>query len=295
MRFDTQLLPYLPEWFRQIEDYQYLCLAETGQMEALAREINVVADNFFCQTMDEGAVSQWEKIFGILPDLPAETLPFRRERVLNRLSTRPPYTLSFLYQKLDEFIGRGQWSVAVDYPNYTLYIESSARNQAYASEVAYTIGKMKPAHIVYINTPLVSHGLALAETIELSQYTYHYKLGGWGLGMQPFATEQGQGVIKMPATPSIQTPLLNAAAGFVSAEVAKARINGSIVIDSLTKEVNGNTATIRYTVAEGLAPAVTLAELLDKDGSVLTASPVYVPISSSTVMKHTIPVTEGAE
>lgn len=291
---DTDLLSCLPPWYREILDYQQICQTEEAQFEALAAEISAVADNFFFQTMDASAVAQWEQIFGIVPNLDADSLAFRRARVLNRVSTRPPFTLGFLYQKLDELIGPDQWTVTVDYPNYTLYIESSAENQQYAVEVAYTINQIKPAHIVYINTPRTQSGLLISETIELSQRIFHYKLGAWGLGVQPFATEQSQGVIKMPNTPSVQPALLSGVAGFVSGDVASARINGAISITQLGKTVEENTLTITYTVAQSQTDAITQAELLDAEGDVLTSSVVYVPVTGSTIMKHIIPVSEGA-
>ena len=293
MKLDTQLLPLLPPWYREILDYQEICQTEQEQFEALATEITAVADNFFFQTMDAGAVSQWEQIFGIIPNPAVESLEFRRARVLNRVSTRPPFTLGFLYQKLDELIGPGGWTVTVDYPNYTLYIESSAENQQYATEVAYTVNKIKPAHIVYVNTPYLRSGLLLSESIELSQLTYHYQLGSWGLGVQPFATEQGQGVIKMPTTPSIQQALLTGVAGFVSGDIASARINGTVSVPDIEKTVDGSVLTVTYTVTQAQAETITQVELLDSDGTVLTSSTVYVPVTGSTIMKHTIPVSEG--
>lgn len=293
MKLDTQLLPLLPPWYREILDYQEICRTEQEQFEALAAEITAVADNFFFQTMDAGAVSQWEQIFGIIPNPAVEPLEFRRARVLNRVSTRPPFTLGFLYQKLDELIGPGGWTVTVDYPNYTLYIESSAENQQYATEVAYTVNKIKPAHIVYVNTPYLRSGLLLSESIELSQLTYHYQLGSWGLGVQPFATEQGQGVIKMPTTPSIQQALLTGVAGFVSGDIASARINGTVSVPDIEKTVDGSVLTVTYTVTQAQAETITQVELLGSDGTVLTSSTVYVPVTGSTIMKHTIPVSEG--
>ena len=293
MKLDTQLLPLLPPWYREILDYQEICQTEQEQFEALAEEITAVADNFFFQTMDAGAVSQWEQIFGIIPNPAVESLEFRRARVLNRVSTRPPFTLGFLYQKLDELIGPGGWTVTVDYPNYTLYIESSAENQQYATEVAYTVNKIKPAHIVYVNTPYLRSGLLLSESIELSQLTYHYQLGSWGLGVQPFATEQGQGVIKMPTTPSIQQALLTGVAGFVSGDIASARINGTVSVPDIEKTVDGSVLTVTYMVTQAQAETITQVELLGSDGTVLTSSTVYVPVTGSTIMKHTIPVSEG--
>lgn len=293
LELDYEMLELLPPWYREVLDYQQICQTEQQFFEALAQEINAVADNFFFQTMDAGAVSQWEQILGITPNLTTESLQFRQARLVNRISTRPPYTMGFLQEKLDELIGPGQWTVTMDYPNYTLYVESSAENQQYATEVAYTINAIKPAHIVYANTPYVQTGLLLSETIELYQRQWNYNLGGWGLGVLPFASDISKGVIKMPATPSIQQTLLTGTANFVSEDIASARINGSVVISDLEKTVSGSTLTVTYTVPQDQATEVTLAELLDSDGNVLTSSTVYVPVESNTVMKHIIPAAEG--
>lgn len=292
-QLDTSLLEQLPDWYAQILDYQALMDAEQPSFDALADEIIGVADNFFFQTMDESAVSMWEQIFDIVANPATETLEFRRVRVLNRISTKPPFTLSFLYQKLDELIGPGQWTVNVDYPNYTLYIESSALNQSYATEVAFTINRIKPAHIVYINTPLVRASLLLSESIELSQREYNYNLGSWGLGLEPFADEISLGVIKTPQTPSLTAALLSDVANFTSSDVASARINGTLVISDLSKTVSENTLTITYTVTPTQASEITQVELLKADNTVLASSTIYVPVDQSTILKHIIPVQEG--
>ena len=293
IELDTGLLALLPPWYREVLDYQELCRTETAQFEALADEIIGVADNFFFQTMDEGAVSMWEQVFQTVPNPSTESLDFRRARVLNRITTRPPYTLGFLYQKLDELIGPGEWTVTVDYPNYTLYIESAAQNQNYATELAFTINRIKPAHIVWINSPFVRTGLLLSETISSAQRTYNYKLGSWELGLLPFATDGPEGVIKMPETPSIQQALLTGVANFVSGDVASARVNGTISIADLTKSVEGAELTVTYTVLPSQTTEITSLELLDGEGNVLTSSTVYIPVTTDVVMKHIIPVAEG--
>lgn len=290
---DYEMLTLLPPWYRDILDYQEICQTEEAQLETLAAEIAAVADNFFFQTMDLSAIEMWERIFNIVPNPQTEDVEFRRYRVLNRITTKPPFTLGFLYQKLDELIGPGLWEVNVDYPNYTLYIESSAQNQNYAAEVAFTINRVKPAHIVYVNTPFIQSGILLSEQIERLIRTYNYKLGSWALGALPFATDGENEVVKMPETPSIQQALLTGVANFVSGDVASARINGTIQITQLTKSVNVNILTVTYTVAAAQTTEITSVELLDGEGNVLTSSQVYVPVGDSVVMKHTIPVSEG--
>lgn len=289
-QFDTDLLRYVPDWFRRILDFQEICKTESAQMEALAAAINAVADNFFFQTMDEGAVSTWEKIFGIVPNPQTETLDFRRQRVLNRVSMQPPFTLGFLYQKLDQIIGKGKYEIHVDYPNYTLYILSSAENQSYATEVSYTVGRIKPAHIVFINQPFVANKLTLGETVALSALVWQYRLGSWGLGLTPFVLTEDKEVVVVPSNYSVQQELLEDTAKAIPPNVTSARINGSIVISSLDRTTVGNVAQVQYTVTAEQTSLVTQIELLDSDGNVLTTSPVYVPVTEPAIFTHKIQV-----
>lgn len=292
MRFDTDLLSSLPDWYKAIVDYQELCLTEGRQFEALAREINAVADNFFFQTMDLGIVAQWEEVFDIIPDPGVEPLEFRRNRLINRISSKPPFTLGFLYEKLDELIGPGKWTVRMDYPNYTLTIEASSQDQAYAGEVAFTIGRIKPAHVVYINSPYLHTALQMGETIALGEAAYYYRLGEWSLGALPFADESEKEVIKMAETPSVKAALLENTAQLIAGNIAAARVNGSHIVTGLVKSYSGNTATVRYLLPEEAGPSAAKLELLDSEGAVLTESAVYIPIRGNVQIKHNIFTTE---
>ena len=293
IELDTQLCRQLPPWYREILDYQQICQTETAQFEALAQEITGVAENFFFQTMGLSGVEMWEQIFHIIPNPSAEDLDFRRYRVLNRISTKPPFTLGFLYQKLDELVGKGKWEVNVDYPNYTLYIKSSAINQSYAIEVAYTVNHINPAHIVYINQPFLSEGLSIDESVSLTQLVYNYKLGAWGLGVNPFVSEQDKGVIVLPEQRTMQTALLTDTANFVESDIASVRINGTTTISDITKSVSGSIVTVEYTVNSAQAQTVTQIEFLNSSGDALTSASVYVPITDPVTFTHSIPVQEA--
>lgn len=284
----------LPPWYREVLDYQQMCQTIGAQFALLAEEINRVADNFFLQTMDLETVQMWEGIFRIVANPATESLQFRRDRIINRISMRPPFTLRFLYQKLDELIGPGLWSVTVDYPNYALYIESNVDGQGYSQELIYTINHIKPAHITFINSPVAMSGVVLSERVSEISYTWNYVLDGqWLLGQEPFADEEEVQVIKLPQTPSIQSALLTGVADFVSNDVASARLNGSIPVTALNKSVDGSTLTITYQVTQAMTTEITQVELLAADGTVLTSMAAYVPVTETAVIKHVIPVQEG--
>lgn len=290
---DTDLASQLPPWYRQILDYQAICSTEQQRFDALASAIYSVSENFFFDTMTETGLTMWEEVYGILADPAVEDVEFRRARLFNRISTQPPFNLQFLENKLDELIGPGQWDLLVDYANYTLYIAASADSQEYATEVAYTIGRIKPAHIAYVNQPFSSSTLLISETISNSKLVYKYSLGGWGLGIEPFAAEQGMGVIKTASVSSIRQELLNDVATYITTDVSSALINGSISVP-VTVTANGSTLTVTYDVTPADTAAVTSVALVDSNSDVLTTATVYVPISSSTQFKHVMTVKEGA-
>lgn len=293
IRIDTNICRYLPDWYKPVGEYQELCNIGTTCLEELAEAIHAVKENFFFTTMTEGGIEEWEAVFGIVPNPATEDIEFRRARVLNRISTKPPFTLGLLYQKLDELIGPGLWTVTVDYPNYTLYIEAAAQDVNWAGEISYTINMIKPAHIVYTNRPFVRSGLLLSESISHALRTYNYKLGSWALGALPFATDTDLGVIKLPETPSVQAQLLNDTANFVLGDIASAQLNGSIAVASINKSQSGSTVTVEYTVTEAMTTEITAVALLDSEGNALTSANIYVPVSGQVVMKHVIPVAEG--
>ena len=224
---------------------------------------------------------------------PEETLDFRRTRVLNRVAMKPPFTIRFLQQRLDEIIGQDGYTLTMDPAAYTLTIETESSDQAYAIEVAFTVNHIKPAHILYINKPKLNHNIITNETISRGIGEWNYTLGTWALGQKPFLTSSGQEVIKVASISSVKQAALNALASDFLTLVAKARINGSVLITDLTKTRSGSTGTIEYTVLSSQVSTVTKIELLNSSNTVLTSSACYVPVTQATIFKHTIPVLEG--
>lgn len=298
--FDTELLKLLPPWYRAVLDYQVICNAEAQQLQQLAAAALSISGNFYFQTMDVTGVEMWEQIFYITPNPFTESLQFRRARVLNRISMRPPFTLGFLYQKLDELVGPGKWSVEVDYPNYALTIEAGAEDQSYWQELAYTVNHIKPAHITYISRPLIRTGILMSEEVRSAHFDWNYYLGSWALGAEPFADMTDLEVIKTPNINSIQPALLNGVANFASGDVAYVQINGGIDIGTINKAVTpaqyvggAATLTVSYNVTTTMTDAVTSVALMDANGNALTSMNVYVPVTETVNLQHTILIQEG--
>ena len=250
--------------------------------------------NQFILTADEETISVYEKMFSILANPTTETLQFRRERILNRMSLQPPFTMRWLQNKLDGIIGVGKWNAYVDYANRTLYVESFVVNQQWFNELRITINRIKPCNLVFVNKPLIMADVVANETIVSATQHYNYILGQWQLGQGPFATTDPEEVIKLPSVNSINPNLLADVASFSATDVVAVRLNGSVKLsDFTTKAGQGTTTIVEYEVKPAQTSEITQIELLGTGDRVLTASAVYIPVTEAVICKHTINFKEG--
>lgn len=250
--------------------------------------------NQFILTADEETISVYEKMFSILANPTTETLQFRRERILNRMSLQPPFTMRWLQNKLDGIIGVGKWNAYVDYANRTLYIESFVVNQQWFNELRITINRIKPCNLVFVNKPLIMADVVANETIVSAAQHYNYILGQWQLGQEPFATTDSEEVIKLPIAKSINPNLLADIASFSATDVVAVRLNGSVKLSNFTtKAGQGATTIVEYEVKPAQASEITQIELLGTGDRVLTASAVYIPVTEAVICKHSINFKEG--
>ena len=290
---ETNICKYYPHWFRRILDFQALCRSEGEELRFLAEAMDRIHQNMFVQTMDEGTTAQWEAILRIIR-APEEDLEFRRLRVLNRLALRPPFTLAFLREKLEALFGPDNYVIEMDYPHYTLYIEASVERQKYFSEVSALLGIVKPCHITYVARPRIDAALRMSERVASVETSYNYILGRWALGQKPFVTYRELEVLKLETQTSVQPALLHDTAGLVAGDIAAARVNGSIVITQLARSASGEVGSISYYVRRSQTTEVSLVELLNKDGEILTSCPVYLPVTEDVIsLRHSFRIKEG--
>lgn len=304
------MLPLLPPVYRNVQDYQQICDAEKAEFDLLANSVEEIQNNFFFQTMDEDSVAQWEKVFHIVAVPEKEALEFRRQRVMTRIATRPPYTLGFLYQKLDELIGAGGWTCSITYPLYELRLATSAKNQSYYDEVTHLINKIKPAHIVFIIMQYLKTGILITEQVDVQKYDYQYRLGGWALGKKPFAEFGGWTTAKAAASPTLTRTLLLDVAHKAAELATTARLNRAATVKPLksviasatlqagseTLIISGENLKLEASI-EPMAdtPTVKHYELLNDAGETLYASDCYFGITEKTDVDVDLSILEGAD
>ena len=292
----SNIRDYVPSIYNDVTEMEVIIDVNDELLDNEEAILDDLENSQYIVTAPEHAIREYEKVLKINPSN-QDSLEFRRIRVLNRLSMSPPFSLPYLREKLNTIIGIGKYTCTVDYTNYTLYVESSARDQFYANEIYITINKLKPANIVFINKPLIVYNSNISEQIELTKNIYNYKLGTrWILGRTPFANQESGGVIKLPTAKSVQNKFLNNIATFSAEDINNVLLNDTEVISSfINKTAVDNVATIEYTIPADLGLSeITNIKLRDAENNVLTSSTVYVPIVEDVIVKHNIYVKEGA-
>lgn len=287
---------YFPRFYDGYVEIDAIIDTEDKAFEEIGVNFRRAINNQFIKLADETGISAYEVLFDVIADPSTETLEERRNRLLNRVSVIPYYTTIFLRNRLDSLIGAGLYNLIIDYDNYTLYLESAAKNQLYYNEIAVLMSNIKPCNIVFINMPLVLQQIFVSEQVNVSKLTYNYVLGGqWKLGEKPFISYEDKGIIKGRSTNSMSSLMEVKYRQFTLSEITSVLINNTIRITTfLTKEEVNGEAIIEYIVPQQEQNIeVTNIKLLDKDGLICFESPVYVPVYEDTIMKHNIIIKEG--
>ena len=86
---------------------------------------------------------------------------------------------------------------------------------------------------------------------------------------------------------------LNELADFTAGKVAAVMLNEQHEIQSFaTKQVEGGAVHLEYIIPASLVSEVTLIQLMDAQGGVISSNEVYVPITTDTLISHPITIKE---
>ncbi|OMF05277.1 phage portal protein [Paenibacillus amylolyticus] len=185
----NRLLEYLPEVLREIDDFKALTDAEIPEMDNLSSAIQKYIDDQFVMTASVDGIRRREKMLRIQADPANEPLDFRRKRIINRQSTKPPFTIRWLQEQLDRLIGPGMAVVSQDVDQFILYVTTNIENANLFKEVQHTIQTVKPANMVYQQNTSLNHRIGIKHTTKRRTVAWNYKLNdSWKLGEKPFAT-----------------------------------------------------------------------------------------------------------
>lgn len=173
-----KLNKYVPKIYDGILEMDELISSEQEIFDEAIDQANEVQDNAFIVTSNLDRIKQYEKLLKIKANPVTETTQFRRERILNRMSTKAPFTIKWLKEKLNVFIGEGNYSLTYTPDEYYVYIKVKQMTEQWDTELRELLYQTIPANIDWQLTenPYTTYGELknLAYTHEdLSEYTFN--------------------------------------------------------------------------------------------------------------------------
>lgn len=293
--YRTRIGRYFPRYYEGILETDELIKVENDIWNNLYLLLNKAKNNQFIAYADEDGIYAYEQLFQIVADPETETLEERRFRLLNRIQTLSYYTMVYLRQKLNSLFGENNYEVEMDYLNYTLYVKSNASNSFIYKESIATINKIKPANIVFINVPFIPTTIEVGEEIYQQKWWWNYILGGkWRVGQKPFISVQNLSKLKSEEVQSLTPLMLNKLKTFTGEEIKAVLINDTYKITTFVQKIiTGGYLRIQYNVENWeQIQLITNIKFLDKNDLILSNNPVYIPISSDTMIEHRINIRE---
>ncbi|MFD0959795.1 putative phage tail protein [Paenibacillus chungangensis] len=185
----NDVMKHWPPLYEGIADFRELAATESDELSLVRGAVQRQLDDRFVMTSGVGAVRRRERMLGIQADPETESLGFRRLRIVNRYSTKPPFTKRYLQEQIDRLIGPGMAVVTIDEEGFLLTLTANIDSAAIFKEVQHTIETVKPANLVYQQKTSLGSKIQLKERITAQEVTWNYKLdGSWMLGTAPFAS-----------------------------------------------------------------------------------------------------------
>ncbi|WP_018752165.1 putative phage tail protein [Paenibacillus sanguinis] len=184
-----RFMGYLPPYYEDVLEFVQLGQTEDIELNQLETAVKQLFADQFVLTSGVQAIKRRELMLGIQADSTTETLEFRKQRILNRYRTKPPFTVRWLQEQLDKLVGPGMTVVSVDPPNFVLYVTTNIENANLFKEVRHTVQTIKPANILYQQNTSINTTIGLEEHIIRRDIGWNYKLNdSWKLGEESFAT-----------------------------------------------------------------------------------------------------------
>lgn len=293
--YRTRIGRYFPRYYEGILETDELIKVENDIWNNLYLLLNKAKNNQFIAYADEDGIYAYEQLFQIVADPETETLEERRFRLLNRIQTLSYYTMIYLRQKLNSLFGENNYEVEMDYLNYTLFVKSNASNSFIYKESIATINKIKPANIVFINVPFIPTTIEVGEEIYQQKWWWNYILGGkWRVGQKPFISVQDLSKLKSEEVQSLTPLILNKLKTFTGEEIQAVLINDTYKITNFVQKIiTGGYLRIQYNIENWEEiKLITNIKFLNGEDLILSNDPVYIPITSDTMIEHRINIRE---
>jgi len=163
-------LGYLPPVLQNVREFQEIAKAVNPEIVTLKQTINKVLNEQFVLGAED-TLAWREQEFGITASND-ETVTFRRERLVERKSRKPPITLRTLRDRLNAYVGMTEAVIELVPGEYAFTISIPAVDGYKFRDIQQMVEALKPANMEYIQYPFSVERVRVRETSREVKIAY---------------------------------------------------------------------------------------------------------------------------
>lgn len=165
-----ELIEYLPEYMRRVEDIKKIMAAEQPELDNINAEIEKAQNEMFIDTASEIGLSRLESIYKIAGSA-VEDINFRRYRLMLKIMGGQHISLA---ERLDNIIGSGNYTMTFSFDEMRLRVSITVENQRYVKEAYKLLDRITPCNVILdVGILYTSHGMLRGYTHgELADYRH---------------------------------------------------------------------------------------------------------------------------
>ena len=167
---ESDYLSYLPSVLHDIREFQEIAKAVNPELIALKKAVNKVLNEQFIQGAED--TLEWREEEFHITASSDETIEFRRERLIERKSRKPPITLRTLRDHLNAYIGTTQAEIELVPGEYAFSISIPAVDGRKFRDIQGLVEDLKPANMEYIQYPFSTERVRIRETSRELKIVY---------------------------------------------------------------------------------------------------------------------------
>jgi hypothetical protein len=143
----TDLAKYYPIIYKGVLETDQLVATENKLFEEVEQLTLEVEQNQFILTANARGLAVYENMLNIIANPQSDSIQFRRERIINRLSTAPPFTIRELRNKLDQLLGEDNYIIDLVHREYKFNLTTFIGEYGKLDEMLRTLFVILPVNL----------------------------------------------------------------------------------------------------------------------------------------------------
>lgn len=164
----SKLIEYMPPFLKDVREFNKIFDAEDIELEQLDYNRKKMLTEVIVKMADSYGLDRYEKIYNI--NNTSNNVEVRRINILNKINDILPFTLKWLYNKLEEALGKGNFHIDIDYNNYSIKITILGLSMEIADIYRENLRQQLPANMVIVFELQINNDTVIGSTTIQKEY-----------------------------------------------------------------------------------------------------------------------------